>query len=392
VEIRFHSSINDIPAERWNSLIDNDYPFIRHEFFHALENSADNIEQEAFIACCKQSGWQANHVAVYQNNVLVACMPNYTKSHSYGEYIFDWAWANAYSQHGYDYYPKLLSAVPFSPVSGPRLISKPSTDKAQLHAAIFEEIKNHCEKYNYSSFHALYLPEHDSESFNALGMVQRHSFQYHWKNRNEHQQRYSAFDDFLETLKSRKRKSIRKERNAIAHQCIEFEQLRGEQIEHYHWDLFYRLYQITYLKRSGHAGYLPKAFFISLAESLGDQVMLILARKNGDYIAGAMYLVSETTLYGRYWGCREHAEFLHFETCIYQGIDYCIEQGIETFDAGAQGEHKLQRGFVPVSTWSNHWIRDPGFRRAITSFIAQEAEHHANVMEQARTYLPYKTE
>jgi len=397
VELRFYTSINSVDKQLWQFLPNNDYPFIKFSFLSALENAGDKSPRahtglvDTFVACNHETGWRPCHAVVSEGGRPLAFLPNYIKDHSYGEYIFDWAWANAYQQNGLDYYPKLLNAIPFSPVSGPRLLIAPDTNEELVYQTLTEQIKIECDRKKFSSFHSLYLSEQASRSLSSNGFVQRHSFQYHWLNQKPGSgELYLDFPDFLQQLKSRKRKSVARERQTVTDAGIEFSWLEGAQIEDSHWEVFYRFYQLTYAKRSGHGGYLPKAFFKAIGDSIPENVVLLLALKDSACIAGALYLKSNDTLYGRYWGCTEEASFLHFEACIYQGIEYCIRHGLKKFDAGAQGEHKLQRGFYPVSTWSNHWIQHAQFRSAIARFIEEEKRQNLAYMRRAEEYLPYK--
>lgn len=397
MEVRFYTSLNSVDKQLWQLFGANNYPFIKYSFLSALENAGDNPLQagaqpsETFVACNHETGWQPHHAVVYADGRPLAFLPNYIKDHSYGEYIFDWAWANAYQQHRLDYYPKLLNAIPFSPVTGPRMLIAPGADEALIYNALAEQIKMECDRRDFSSFHSLYLQEQASSFYRANGFVQRHSFQYHWLNQNpESGELYRDFPDFLQQLKSRKRKSVTKERRAVIDAGIELKWLEGAQIEERHWETFYRFYQLTYAKRSGHGGYLPKAFFKAIGITMPENIALLLAEHQGACIAGALYLKSNDTLFGRYWGCTKEASFLHFESCIYQGIEYCIRHGLKKFDAGAQGEHKLQRGFYPVSTWSNHWIRHEQFRSAIVRFIEEEKRQNLAYMRRAEEYLPYR--
>lgn len=415
MKIKFYRSLAEIGEPLWSSVVTTDYPFLNYHFFFALENAADlsgatltesNASEEIanhstsnFVACNRKSGWQPYHVVVFQQHedgtpdTAIALMPNYIKYHSYGEYIFDWAWAEAYHRHGLDYYPKMYSAIPYSPVTGERIaIAKSHTHsktRKLILSKISKAIKDECSKLKLSSFHLLFSEKHLSDELNTHELIQRHSFQYHWLNENNKGQPFTSFENFLSALKSRKRKEIKKERQRVSDAGIVFQQLSGDAIKDSHWRVFYQFYQRTYAKRSGHGGYLPQAFFEQLGETLSDKLLLVLALKNGEIIAGALNLFSSSTLFGRYWGCVEDAEFLHFETCYYQGIEFCISNGLKKFDAGAQGEHKIQRGFTPVSTWSNHWVAHDNFRNAIHDFINEEQKQNLLYMEQAKEMLPF---
>ncbi|MCL6414092.1 GNAT family N-acetyltransferase [Aestuariirhabdus sp. Z084] len=380
VDIRWLTSIEQIAVEQWNRLLDNDNPFMQHGFLRALERSG---------AVCRETGWQPRHALFFRNQQLVGLLPGYRKWHSYGEYVFDFSWADAYDRHGRQYFPKYLSAIPFTPSSGPRLCVANGEDPAALARRLCQalELEGDTGDEAVSSWHLLFADEHQHRSLTPPLML-RQGMQFHWFNRN-----YSDFDSFLVALRSRHRKAIRKERRAVQEQSIELERLSGDQIDASIWKIFHQFYQLTYLKRSGHRGYLPLEFFQQLGDSLPEQLMMVVARHQGRIVAAALNLRDSEKLYGRYWGCLQEFDFLHFETCYYQGIEYCIEQGLKCFDAGAQGQHKIKRGFEPVTTYSSHWIRDEDFKGAIEHFLQQEQRYLEQEMAAARTLLPYtKTE
>lgn len=399
MEVHFYHSIEEIGQTLWSSLCGTDYPFIRYEFLHALETAGKTLDDKESenngVACSRKSGWQPYHAIVFDlssgKQQAVAAAPMYLKYHSYGEYIFDWAWADAFHRNGLNYYPKLLGAIPYSPVSGSRIaIASDALEKSDnIYQALIEACKNQCEELDISSLHFLYPEQSASDALTAQQLTQRYSHQYHWFNQNKSGEAYKDFDDFLAHLKSRKRKDLKKERRQVAEQNVELVRLTGDDITPELWDSFYHFYQRTYSKRSGHGGYLPKAFFQTIGESMPEQLLLVLAVQNEDIIAGALNLFSSNTLYGRYWGCSKEAEFLHFEACYYQGIEFCIERGLTKFDAGAQGEHKVQRGFKPVPTWSNHWIKQQDFREAIDDFIEREAEQVKQNIANTSEWLPF---
>ncbi len=375
-KIEFLKSINEVSAEGWNEITGSDYPFMRFEFLHALEKSG---------ATCKETGWIVHHAMVYQNQQWVAVMPLYLKYHSYGEYVFDFQWAEAYQRHGYDYYPKLISAIPFTPATGPRLCVKPGFQKKIILESLVEAIKKYSIAERISSWHCLFPNEIDSGELESFHVPQRLGVQFHWFNKN-----YQTFEDYLLDFNSRKRKNLKKERKRVLEQDLKLERVEGNQISDEIWQQFYHFYQLTYAKRSGHGGYLGIEFFIELGKQIPEQLMMVLAKKNDRIIAAALNLKDSTTLYGRYWGCYEEYDFLHFEACYYQGIEYCIEQGLERFDPGAQGEHKIQRGFRPVYTYSNHFIKDERFRNAINSFLKEEKPHINSYYQDAESFLPFK--
>ena len=369
------TSIDQINAEIWNSLGARDYPFLRHDFLSALENSG---------SVGGNSGWQPYHLTVYQHDQLVAVMPLYIKSHSYGEYVFDWAWAEAYQRHNVAYYPKLLSAIPFTPASGPRLCAVPGIDKTALMLAIVEDIQAQTENGRFSSWHLLFPESDEFDDWQQTQLSARTGCQFHWFNRD-----YKSFDDFLSTFTSRKRKSINRERRRVAEQDITLQSLSGDQISEKHVRDFFIFYQATYMKR-GQQGYLTLEFFLQLRATMAGQLVLVMAEKDEQPVAAALCLRDSETLYGRYWGCLEEYECLHFEACFYQGIEYCIANGIKRFDPGAQGEHKILRGFEPVKTVSLHWIANEGFREAVDRFLGQEKLGMAQYTEDATAMLPFK--
>jgi predicted N-acyltransferase len=372
----FLTSLDQIPAAQMDSVAGVDYPFLRHAFLYGLEKTA---------CTTAETGWQPCHLLLRQGKDLAALMPLYLKSHSYGEYVFDWSWADAWRQSGLEYYPKLLSAIPFTPATGPRLCTAAGLDEDQcLHAAV-AAVQNLATKRNISSWHLLFPTEAISETLLDAGLHRRAATQFHWFNDD-----YHCFDDFLATFNSRKRKSLKKERRRVAEQGITLKTLTGADIGKQEWEQFYHFYQLTYAKRSGHGGYLSRAFFVDTAASMGDQVVMVLAYLDSRAVAGALYFRSSDTLYGRYWGCEQEYDCLHFEACYYQGIEYCIANNLQRFDPGAQGEHKIQRGFHPITTWSNHWIADPQLSAAVGDFTRSEAQHSAEYLRSAATLLPFK--
>jgi predicted N-acyltransferase len=372
----FLSSLGDIHPGEWNQIAGDDYPFLRHEFLYGLEKTD---------CTTAETGWQPCHLLLRQDNDLQAVMPLYLKSHSYGEYVFDWSWADAWRRSGLEYYPKLLSAIPFTPATGPRLCVRDGVDAAQTWPLVTEALGQFAAKQDISSWHLLFPEEAVSEQLLQLGTHRRTATQFHWFNDG-----YRDFDDFLSTFSSRKRKNLRRERARVAEQGLDLQTLSGRDISEGDWLRFYRFYQMTYAKRSGHAGYLTRDFFLETAPSLGEQVVMVIARLSGEAVAAALYFRSDDTLYGRYWGCEREFDCLHFEACYYQGIEYCIQQGLSRFDPGAQGEHKIQRGFRPVSTWSNHWIADSRLSAAVGDFTRQEEVHSREYQRQAAELLPFK--
>lgn len=373
IQVKLVQGIGQIDAPSWDACVGPDQPFLSHAFLSALEDSG---------SATGETGWLPLHLVVEADGALLAGAPMYLKSHSFGEYVFDWGWANAYERAGGRYYPKLQVSVPFTPVPGPRLLVRPDAPDARR--ILIEGLVSAAEQTNVSSLHVTFCPEPEWRALGEAGLLCRQGVQYHWHNRG-----YVCFDDFLAGLKSSKRKTIRKERARVAEQGVELEVLTGDGLMPDIWDVFYPFYLETVDKRWGNA-YLSKRFFRRLGETMPERVVLVMARHRGRYIAGALNLRGADTLYGRIWGARREFEFLHFEACYYQAIDFAIRHGLARVEAGAQGQHKLQRGYEPVSTYSAHWIRDPGLRDAVERFLAQERREMAAEIEALRDLLPYR--
>ena len=379
LEIRFVDSIADIGAVGWNELAGTDNPFTRYEFLHALEQTG---------CTTAATGWAPHHVAVYalagKRKTLAAIMPLYLKTNSYGEYVFDWSWASAYQSHGYEYYPKFVSAVPFTPSVGSRLFVREPASRPEITRLIRDKVIEKAVSIGASSWHILFPLENEHDDFDQLGISSRIASQFHWYNKS-----YTSFDDFLNCLNSRKRKSIRKERRNVSAQGITFKITEGNDIDEQQWQIFFRFYQSTYMMR-GTQGYLNQNFFQPLSATMPEQLFMVSAIQDRQMIAAALFFKSRDKLFGRYWGSARDHQFLHFETCYYQGQDYCIEHGLKCFDSGAQGEHKIQRGFEPIITYSNHWLANQGFAAAIGNFLDEERVHIKRYVKQARALLPYK--
>lgn len=375
LSIEFLPAIEAIGPREWESVAGTANPFVRYEFLAALESSG---------RVSVRTGWQPHHVRARRGMETVALAPCYIKTHSFGEYVFDWSWADAYQRHGLEYYPKLLLAVPFTPSQGPRIITARAEWPADLNEALVSALTEQCRRLDASSWHLLFPDLPSLQRIESGALLPRLGCQFRWFNRD-----YDDFDAFLGELASRKRKNIRKERAAVRGQGIDFDWMIGAAIDDRALDRFFIFYQATYLKR-GHRPYLNRDFFFRLRETMPEQLLLVMARKAGEPVAGALFLRNDRSLFGRYWGCLEEYDFLHFETCYYQGIDYCIAEQLAEFDAGAQGEHKLQRGFEPVITESRHWIAHPAFRAAITEFVQEEAADVRQYAEVAREHLPFR--
>ncbi len=368
-------AISAIPDALWSTLESTRYPFLQRGFLQALEESG---------SVSTESGWKPRHLLVKDDKGLLAFLPLYEKSHSYGEYVFDWAWADAYHRNGFQYYPKLLTAIPFTPVAGPRWLLKAGVSIDEVLPKLIEKLSEMARQEGLSGWHVLFPDTQAISALQTQTLIERDACQYRWQNAD-----YQSFDDFLAELSSRKRKNLRKERRDVQAQGFQFYRVPGREMTPELWDDFYRFYQSTYMVR-GMQGYLAPSFFSIIQESIPDEFFLVFAELNDKRVAGAIFFVGEDTLYGRYWGCDADYMNLHFETCYYQGIDYCIEKSLKIFDAGAQGEHKLKRGFYPVITKSYHQISHPGFSEAIAAFCQEEAEHVAAFAEEAETLLPYK--
>lgn len=371
ITARIAQGVRAVPADQWDACAGTGNPFLRHAFLAALEESG---------SVGGRSGWQALPVIVDDaHGMPVAIAPAYAKSHSQGEYVFDHAWADAWQRAGGDYYPKLQVAVPFTPVPGPRLLLRDPDQAPAVIAAVEALVRQN----GLSSAHATFVIEDQVASFEAAGWLMRAGTQFHWANRG-----YATFDDFLGDLASRKRKAIRKER-AAALDGLTVRHLTGRDILPAHWDAFWTFYQDTGSRKWGQP-YLTRGFFPLLSAALGDDVLLILAEREGVPIAGALNLIGDDAIYGRYWGATEEVPFLHFELCYYQAIDAAIARGLQRVEAGAQGEHKLARGYVPVTTWSAHFLPDPGFRAAVADFLDRERAAVAEEQEYLGELAPFR--
>ena len=374
--IRFVSATSDIGKEAWRRCAGDDNPFARYEFLAALE-AAGCVNAE--------TGWEPHHaVAEDDSGEIVAVLPLYLKTHSYGEYVFDWSWANAYHSHGLDYYPKLLTAIPFTPSVGKRLLIAEGINAHYATQALIAKIKDEVERLGASSYHLLFPNTQEQTALAATGLVERMGTQFQWHNRA-----YRSFDDFLATLASRKRKMLRKERKAVMEDGFTFRRTEGVAISQQQWADFTLFYHRTYLVR-GQQGYLNQDFFEMLGATMPEQMLLIEALQQGKVVAAALFFKNETQLFGRYWGSTADQPLLHFETCYYQGQDYCIENGLRGFDSGAQGEHKIQRGFEPTPTYSLHWLAHRGFAEAVERFVEEERPHIKAYMREAATLLPFR--
>ncbi len=378
-----------IEPAAWNALVPAGPPFLRHEFLAGLEDSG---------CVGAAAGWRPRHLVLRRGGRLVAAVPLYLKSHSFGEYVFDWAWADAYARAGLDYYPKLVAAVPFTPVSGPRLLAAPDADARGLADALIDAALALAETEGASSLHWLFLDQAGREALAARGFLLRRGHQFHWHNRRPGRgdggpgaEPYKDFDDFLAAFPARRRKKIRRERRRVAEAGIRVVLVPGEALAEADWALFHRLYLNT-LAAHGARPYFSLAGFLELGRRMPEAVLLAQARQGTRVVAGALFLRDADALYGRYWGSLGDYHSLHFETCYYAPIEHCIRTGLDRFEAGAQGEHKFVRGFLATPTWSAHWLRHPDFAGAVADFLRRETRHEARYLSLLSAHAPYKAE
>jgi predicted N-acyltransferase len=375
---RIITEFASIDQRAWSQLEHGDNPFVSHAFLQALETSG-SLEP--------QLGWLPHHLALYEDGELAAFAPTYIKSNSHGEFVFDWAWADAYHRHGLNYYPKLLTAVPYSPVTGPRLLTRrghPRPD--ELRRGLIALAQAECEKEDYSTWHCNFTVGGDQEALAATGHLQRHDWQFHWRNRG-----YRTFDDFLSQLRSRKRKNIRRERRQVHEADIRFDWKTGNDVSQADLDLIFGCYTSTFHAYGNHPA-LNREFFACLARGLGDQFLVSIASDETEPLAMSLFLAGGGRLYGRYWGSTVDIPGLHFEAAYYQGIEHCIRNGIEVFESGAQGQHKISRGFTPEKTTSAHHVRNGAFRNAIGDFLRRESAGLEAYRDQLSQHDPYRRE
>lgn len=388
LQIRVVSKIGEADAAQWDSLVtaaspsspespNAGNPFMLHAYLVATEDSG---------SAAARTGWGARHLLLEDKaGKLLGALPCYLKSHSQGEYVFDWGWADAFERAGGRYYPKLQCSVPFTPATGPRLLVAPGSDANQYRRALLEGLKTLAERLDASSAHITFMQEDEWELAGSAGFLQRTDQQFHW-----HNEGYASFDDFLASLSSRKRKNIRKEREtASAGGAITIDRLTGAELTEAVWDRFFEFYTDTGSRKWGRP-YLTREFYSLIGETMPDRVVLAMAKRAGRYVAGAINFVGDGTLYGRHWGCVEDHPCLHFEVCYYQAIEYAIEHGLRRVEAGAQGQHKLARGYVPVTTHSAHWIGHAGLRRAIEDFLVHERRHVEMEGEALMRHAPFR--
>jgi len=373
---RFIHSVETVPVEQWNRLAGDEYPFHRHEFLAALEHSE---------CVGGKSGWHPFHLLLEEENgELLGILPLYQKTNSEGEFVFDFAWANAYHQAGLDYYPKLVAGVPFAPATSTCCLTAPGQDATDIRATLISAAIQVAKENELSSLHLLFPTEAEHLQFSELGLLSRHDCQYHW-----HNDGYIDFEHFLSKFSAKKRKKVKRERRKVAEAGIRFEILAGTDMSDDIWDEISPLYASTFFMR-GRAPYLTPAFFKEITRSLPASLVVVIGRIDDKAVSTAICFRGRDTLYGRYWGCSDAYDSLHFETCYYQGIEYCINEGIQTFEPGTQGEHKIARGFTPTTTWSSHWIRDSRFAAAIADYLEREGEHVDEFATHLESRVPFR--
>jgi predicted N-acyltransferase len=370
-----HKSIDELNAREWNALGADRNPFLRHEFFAALEHTG---------CIGLQTGWDPCYFTLKDSQGLAAAVPAFRKAHSYGEFVFDFAWAQAYSRFGSRYYPKLTVAVPFTPATGPRLLVRADLDRPTVAKRLLADIEAYTSSHSISSVHALFIDEPARLACEQAGWLIRRDCQFHWTNHD-----YPSFDAYLETFTADKRKKARRERRRVAEAGIVFETRIGPELDERTLDHVYAFHRDTFL-RHGHEPYLTRAFFSEAARTMGDALMVKLAVKAGRSVAAAIFFWSKAALFGRYWGASDDFNSLHFEACYHQGIEFCIEHGVARFEPGTQGEHKVSRGFEPTLTWSAHFIANRRFRDAIEDYLAREGASVDAYAEEVQTHVPYK--
>ncbi|MBU7574882.1 MAG: N-acetyltransferase [Hydrogenophaga sp.] len=378
---RVFASPQAVDAGAWNALLDHEpdpSPFMRHEYLSALHESG---------SARGATGWQAQFVTLWRDDVLRAACPMYLKNHSYGEYVFDWAWANAYAQHGLDYYPKALVAVPFTPVPGARLLARDEASRAALVKALIERTREE----QLSSLHLLFAQPQDIDACHAAGLMLRHTVQFHWTNHDARGQPFDDFEHFLASLQQEKRKKIRQERRKVVDAGVQFRWSRGADISDADWDFFYRCYERTYLEH-GNAPYLNRDFFHRMARTMPQHWLLFIAEREGRPMACSLIGIDEKTrvAYGRYWGALERVDCLHFEACYYQPLAWCMAHGFVRFEGGAQGEHKMARALLPVKTTSAHWLAHPAFADAVERFLEREGQGIGEYLDHLALRNPLK--
>lgn len=376
LQVSILDSLQEVSCSEWNTLVEPDNPFARHEFLYALEQ---------YHCLGQKFGWYPQHIIVRDNNTLVGAMPMYIKDNSYGEFVFDQTWANAYAQSGLEYYPKLVVSIPYTPATGQRLLIKPDQDYAVIAGLITTAAIQHAQQYKLSSLHWLFTNKTDTDFLQKEGLMLRMGCQFHWKNNN-----YENFDHYVSFFNSKNRKKVKRERRLVQQQDFIFELHDGTTMTDKLWEIYHRFYLSTFVKKWGVAT-LSKEFFMSLGQSMPDNILVLFAKKQNRYVASAFCMRGDKTLYGRHWGCDRDYNNLHFELCYYQGLDYCIKNKLQRFEPGAQGEHKIYRGFVPTATWSAHWVAHPQFREMLKNYLQHEQQGIQQYIDELTLHTPFKS-
>ena len=383
--IEVHDSMASIEKTQWNQLLLSDSvptPFLRYEYLNAMQESDSAVSA---------TGWTPKYITLSVEGELVSACPLYLKTHSYGEYVFDWAWAQAYQRHGLHYYPKAFIASPFSPVPGSRLLAKNEEERTRL----LKTVLDRCLDWGVSSLHMLYASPEDMRAAKSCQMLERQTIQFHWTNSDSHGLAYESFDAFLSSMSQEKRKKIKQERKKVDQALVTFKTLEGTQMADEHWDFFYRCYQQTYLEH-GNSPYITPDFFERMKNEMPQNWVMFLAYRLGRPIACSLVAIQRNAsdqaevAYGRYWGAIERVDCLHFEACYYQPLIWCINQGVTRFEGGAQGEHKMARALLPVATQSAHWLAHPAFARAVDEFLTQEGQNMEHYLEHLKERNPLK--
>ncbi len=382
--IRVHTNPHDIPAASWNTLLaqqDAPSPFMQHAYLAALHHSG---------SATPETGWMPQFITLWLSDALVGASALYIKDHSYGEYVFDWAWANAYADHGLKYFPKATCAVPFTPVPGSRLLATDANARQALLRAMLDLAKQH----QLSSLHLLFTSPNDRAACDALGLMQRQTVQFHWHNSDLQGARFKCFDDFLASLSQEKRKKIKQERRRVSDADVRFHTVVGEAIQPEDWDFFYQCYERNYLEH-GNAPYLTRAFFEAMQQEMSENWVLFVAQREGRAIASSLIAcqglgTDQPVAYGRYWGALERVDCLHFEACYYQPLNWCIANGVQRFEGGAQGEHKMARALMPVPTYSAHWLAHAAFADAVERFLERESAGVENYLDHLAQRSPFR--
>ncbi len=377
MQIRSYTTLRNLPEVAWTQLIGNHFPFAEYQYLLAME----------YGHCVGESaGWEPYYLTAWERDRLVGATYLYLKDNSYGEYIFDWEWAHAYMMHGKQYYPKLTCAAPFTPATGAKLLVHPEADYSSVSQVLVNAARELSQELRCSSLHYLFIPKSEIPVFEAMGFGVRYSYQFHWKNND-----YSDFAAFVDTLKRKRRKEILRERRLVREQGINIQTFTGDALLPEHSDVMYDFYLSTVYKKGGH-DYLSREFFQYVFRNMKSSIVLVLAEWGGEWVAGAINYRKGDCMYGRYWGCLEKFKHLHFELCYYQPIDYAISHQIHLFEAGAQGSHKIQRGFLPELTYSAHWIRNSQFRHAIGRFLEEERQAIVSSFKDSEERMPYKAQ